>query len=115
MRPMMRPALLVMGLVAVTACSSSPAPADESLALGSCAEALAGRLATPGGDRAAETTMIGRREHGWLVRGLSTGSAAGPAQDDECRLDDATSGPPTLTHLRLCEAGAQPWGCPTRP
>lgn len=64
------------------------------------------------GEQAAQTLMIGRRDYGWLVRGLASATVSSSAQNYQCRLDQGDSGPPTLTDLRLCEAGDRPWGCP---
>jgi hypothetical protein len=109
-----RPSLPVAGLLlTVAACGGAPAPTQEDLALRVCNPELTEQLAVAEGDVAAQTQMIGRREGGWLVRGLSTVVQGAGAQNDECRLDDAGPRPPTLTYLRLCEAGESPWGCPS--
>jgi hypothetical protein len=99
-------------LLLATACSGSPPPTHEDLALRACNEALRERLDISEKQGPAQTQMIGRREYGWLVRGLSRDVAGGGARNYECRLDDAASGPPTLTWVRLCAAGESPWGCP---
>lgn len=56
--------------------------------------------------------MIGRRDYKWLMRGLASATPSSSAQNYQCTLDQGDSGPPTLTDLRLCEAGDRPWGCP---
>lgn len=109
----MHKALLpVVGLLLVTGCNGSPPPTHEDLALRACAAELRERLGVEEGETTSQTQMIGRRDYGWLVRGLSRDLPGIGAQNYECRLDDAQSGPPTLTYVRLCEAGESPWGCP---
>jgi hypothetical protein len=99
-------------LLLTTACSGSPLSTQEELALRTCSAELGKRLDVPDGELTSQTQMIGQREYGWLVRGLSSAEVASGAQNYECRLEDDGSGPPTLTYLRLCEAGESPWGCP---
>jgi hypothetical protein len=104
--------LPVVALPFITACGGSTPPTQEDLAVRSCSAELRDRLDIPAGKPTSQTQMVGRRDYGWLVRGLSSAVSESGAQNYECRLDDAESGPPTLTYLRLCEAGESPWGCP---
>jgi hypothetical protein len=107
-----RSVLPVVGLLLLTACAGSTPLTNEDLALRACSAELRHRLDISDGATPSQTQMIGRREHGWLVRGLSRSVPGLGAQNYECRLDDGESGRPTLTYLRLCEAGDRPWGCP---
>lgn len=103
------PTLTVMLLAA--GCAGSPPPSGEDLALRACTAELQRELDVPAGDNAAATLMIGKRDYGWLVRGLSKPSRASGAQNFECRVDERPSGS-ALTYLRLCAPGESPWGCP---
>jgi hypothetical protein len=105
--------LLLAGtvVVLVSACGGSPPPTDEDLALRACSAELRQRLSIPEDDSTSQTQMIGRRDYGFLVRGLTSAAAPTGPQNYECRLDTGT-GRPTLTYLRLCRAGESPWGCP---
>lgn len=112
--PLLAGAVLLLS----TGCSS-PAPAtSEDRALQLCRRALQERVHAgkhpdeQGAAVTSQTQMIGRRSHGWLVRGLTVELADG-ARNYECKLDDEASGTPSLTYLRLCAAGGSPWGCPT--
>jgi hypothetical protein len=96
-------------------CGASEPPTEETTALRLCSDELRKRLDIPKDEHSSQTQMIGKRDYGWLVRGLSREVPGAVAQNYECRLDDPASGRPTLTYLRLCEAGESPWGCPTTP
>lgn len=106
---MMLPTLT--GMLLAAGCGGSPAPSGEDLARRACTAELQRELEVPAGDNAAATLMIGKRNYGWLVRGLSTPSGASGAQNFECRVDEGVSGS-ALTYLRLCAPGESPWGCP---
>lgn len=77
-----------------------------------CVAELRERLDVAEEETPTATLMIGRRDYGWLVRGLSRDVPGVGSQNYECRLDHAESRSPTLTYLRLCPAGESPWGCP---
>ena len=109
------PRLLLVALLCATACDGSPAPTQEDLALRACTAQLRERLHLPQDEAPSQTQMIGRRDGGWLVRGLTrTVGPTGP-QNYQCRLADAPgapSAPPELVDLELCAAGPSPWGYP---
>jgi hypothetical protein len=111
-RDLVIPGLIVVALASSGCSGSSAAPTQEDLAQRACTAALAERLHATNIDAVTQTRMIGRRDFGWLVRGLSRDVSGSGARNYECRLDDAGSEPPTLTYLRLCEPGQSPWGCP---
>lgn len=70
-----------------------------------CVAELWERLDVAEEETPTATLMIGRRDYGWLVRGLSRDVPGVGSQNYECRLDHAESRSPTLTYLRLCPAG----------
>lgn len=80
-----------------------------------CESALsnpASQLRPAEGEPVAQTSLIDTRDDGWLIRGLSADVEGGGPRNYECRVDRAEDGLPVLVYLRLCEAGARPWGCP---
>lgn len=102
---------LVIAAMLLAACSDSAPVTNEELALRTCDAAREERLGLSEDEDVIQRQTIGRRDYGWLVRGL-TGDVAAGARNFECRLDEVGSEPPTLTYIRLCEAGEEPWGCP---
>ena len=80
-------------------CGGNDAPTDETSALRLCSAELRERLGISGEEHSSQTQMIGGRDDGWLVRGLSHEVPGVGERNYQCRLDDASSGPPTLTYL----------------
>lgn len=101
--------------VLISGCGASEPATEEETALRLCSAELRNRLDVPIDEHTSQRQMIGKRDYGWLVRGLSRAVPDELAMNYECRLDDPASGPPTLTYLRLCKAGDSPWGCPEAP